>query len=400
MKKTDLMELKRTLKSKDKLTISRICTCYVNIEKQIHTKCSSFLNLQDSDRYKYENILKKLMSCKAGDTLQTLPLKNDECKKALDTIRKSELKQEDITEAFLTKIVESYEELNNYAIFLFYSAYDIPAKGKDKLKQDESDEVYQAIYGVICPMKETEPGLSYYHSDQEFHHRDLEQLVGDPIVGFMYPDFDDRETNDQNYVYGICKPQYPHKELQEKLFGSRSITTSKDQANILNETLAEVFADNSAQKVANVSGSIMNKIKEYKDPEPEEEEDDYENIEEFTQTENLNDSGEKKTKKKAKPAPEIDIEIIKEAAIEGGANEEEAETFASLYKEKSGSESTAIRIDKISKKSKIKVEDIDITVPSEKVNKVITETKNGKKYVLIELENKDSELSINGIICS
>ncbi len=392
MQKTDLSELKRTLKSKDKLTISRICTCYVNTEKAIHTKYSSFLNLEDPDRYKYENILKKFMSCKAGDTMQTLLLKNEECKKALDAMRISELKQEELADAFLKKIVDSYDDQNNYAVFLFYSAYDIPVKGKDKQKQDESDEVYQAIYGVICPMEETQPGLSYYHSDQEFHHRDLDQLVGDPVVGFMYPDFDNREVNDQNYVYGICKPKYPHQELQQELFGTGCIVTAKDQAENLNEALAEVFSGNNAEKVTKISACIMGKIKEFQIPEPED--DDNENN--FTGSENE----ELKPKKKVpKPAPEINIETIKKATLEGGAAEEEAESVVSIIKERSGSEST-LRVDKISKKSKIKVEDIDIAVPSEKINRVLTEKRNGKKYVLIELENDKSELNINGIICN
>ena len=406
MQKSDLTELKKTLKSKDKLTISRICTCYVGTDKSIHTRYQSFLNLPDADRYKYENILKKLMSCKAGDTLQTLPFANEESKKALDTVRRSEMKQEEITEALLRKITECFDEMNNYAIFLFYSAYDIPVKGKDKLKQDESEEVYQAIYGVICPMEETEPGLSYYHNDQEFRHRDLDQLVGDPVVGFMYPDFNDRETDDSKYVYGICKPKYPHKELQQGLFGSGSMTTAKDQAQIFNETLAEVFSDNDAEKVAKVSGTVMQKIMEYKTPKPEPEEDDYDepdiDIDNEDETEDAIEESKKSKKKPVKPAPkkEMDLSLIKEAAIEGGANEEEAENIVTTIKEKAGTNMETVRIDKLPKKSKVKIEDIDITVPADKINRVMTEKRGGKKYVIIELENESSELNINGIICT
>ena len=102
MQKTDLMELKKTLK-KDKVTISRICTCYVcGQDKKMYTNYSSFLNLPDEEFYKYLEILKKLMSCKAGDTLQTLDLNDEECKKVLTSLRTSELLRIAVTKKTIT----------------------------------------------------------------------------------------------------------------------------------------------------------------------------------------------------------------------------------------------------------------------------------------------------------
>ena len=53
-----------------------------------------------------------------------------------------------------------------------------------------------------------------------------------------------------------------------------------------------------------------------------------------------------------------------------------------------------------SKKGKIKIEDIDITLPGDRVSMVSTEKRGGKKYLVIELTDESSELIIDGISCS
>ena len=204
MLKTDLMELKKMLK-KNSVTISKMAACYVcGQDKSMYTSYQSFLNLPDEEFYKYLEILKQLMSCKAGDTMQSLPIENEDCKKILETLRWSELKQKTVADAFFEKFKGSFTEDNNYAIFLFYSAYDIPARGTDKLKQGESDEVYNAIYGVVCPVELSCPGLSYFENSKEFHNRKRDPIVGKPIIGFLYPDYHNKEVVESKIAYGIC----------------------------------------------------------------------------------------------------------------------------------------------------------------------------------------------------
>ena len=62
-------------------------------------------------------------------------------------------------------------------------------------------------------------------------------------------------------------------------------------------------------------------------------------------------------------------------------------------------QSDKLRVDKVAKKGKIKCEDIDISIPAEKMDSVKVEVRNGKKCVIIELSNETSEVSVNGIVC-
>ena len=391
MLKTDLMELKKTLK-KGKVTISKMCTCYVcGEDKKMYTNFSSFLNLPDKDFYKFLEILKKLMSCKAGDTMQSLDINDEECHKAFDSLRWSELKQEGIAEAVLKKLKDCYDEINNYAIFLFYSAYDIPAKGTDKLKQDESDEVYNAIYGVICPIDTSDPGLSYFENSKEFHSRELTPIVGAPVVGFLYPDYHEREVNDKKIAYGICNPKTPHNEIPTELFGSYKTPTAAEQAKILEETLTEALDEEDAEKIVKVTknviakaNSITEKIKEDK---------------ELIKYSSDEESEESVPAPKVIAEPVASLEDIKDTIIKSGIAEDKADRFVESFKAKMPAKSDKIRVDKISKKGKIKCEDIDITVPAEKMESVKVEVRNGKKCVVIELSNEDSEVTVNGIVC-
>lgn len=409
MQKTDLMELKKTLK-KDKVTISRICTCYVcGQDKKMYTNYSSFLNLPDEEFYKYLEILKKLMSCKAGDTLQTLDLNDEECKKVLTSLRTSELRQEGVGNAFLEKIKDSCNEDNNYAIFLFYSAYDIPARGTDKLKQDESDEVYNAIYGVICPVELSEPGLSYFESNQEFHNRNRDAIVGSPFVGFMYPDYNNKEVNMDKIAYGVCNPKKPHNEIPSLLFGSYSNPTADQQAKILSETLAETLDNEDVKKVAKVTKNIIAKAATVREKIKE----DKEMVTYDNESDSVNNSSDSEYEDNAEtiisdsPAkisvinePVASFEDIKETIIESGINEDKAEKVIESFKAKMPQKTDKIRVDKISKKGKIKCDDdIDISIPAEKLENVKVELRDGKKCVVIELSDVDSEVSVNGVIC-
>lgn len=437
MQKTDLMELKKLLK-KDKVTISRICTCYVTTgtetkDKQKFFKTANFLNLPDVEFHKYIDILKKIMSCKAGDTMQTLDLKDEDCHKALDSMRWSELKQEGVAEAFLDKFIESYDEMNGYAIFLFYSAYDIPARGTDKLKQDESDEVYNAIYGAVCPIDVPDPALSLFEikdkEEYEFHSRVLDKIVGDPVIGFLYPDYNNKEVNDQKIAYGICNPKKPHNEIPTSLFGSYKTPTAAEQAKMLEETLAETLDNEETSKVAKVTKNILakvnavtEKIKEDKEMVKYEEdedtdseygyddsasedtiEDNWEDSEDIPNDNPTTAAGAKKPSKKTLPKivqePVASLQDIKETIIESGVDESKAEQFVEAFKEKLPPKQDSIRVDKVSKKGKIKCEDIDISVPADRMDNVTVEVRNGKKYVIIELSNEYADVMVNGIVC-
>ena len=72
MNKKDIMELKRRFK-KEACTFTRMCGCYVSVEKEKITKIAeTFLNLEDEEFYKYLEIAKKTLSGNIGNNLVEL----------------------------------------------------------------------------------------------------------------------------------------------------------------------------------------------------------------------------------------------------------------------------------------------------------------------------------------
>lgn len=389
MLKTDLMEIKKTIK-KDNVTISRIATCYVyGNERKMVRKDMSFLNLPEEEFYKYLEIIKKVMDCKAGDTLQSIPFKNGETKKVLDTFRQTELKSPEIIDALCEQIKESFEFLGNYLIIFYYSAYDLPARGTDKLKQNESDEVYNAIYCAICPVELSEPGLSFFEEEGEIHNRIRDWVVESPEVGFMYPDFHNRVIDDTRVAYGIRNKKDQHDELVDALFGARSLPTSAAQAQTLTMALSESLADENLEKVTEVTKNIVAKVKAI--------EERIKADEEIIKTE---DSESDEPVIKVIREPVATISDIKQVIVDSGISEEKAENFVQTYKELSPEVSDQVRVDKAYKKGKIKAENIDISIPSDKMNDVAIKEIDGKRCIVIELSDNTSEISVNGIICN
>ena len=78
MDNKDVLELKRRFK-KEACTFTRMCGCYVSVDKEKITKISeTFLNLEDEEFYKYLEIAKKTLSGKIGNNLVELNFPNEE----------------------------------------------------------------------------------------------------------------------------------------------------------------------------------------------------------------------------------------------------------------------------------------------------------------------------------
>ena len=88
--------------------------------------------------------------------------------------------------------------LGDYAVYVFHDRYDIPAKGKDHVRQGDSEEMFEYLICAICPVS----------GDYE---------PGEPECGFLFPAFMDGAAA-LNYVDVYQKDQaHPHTELLKML---------------------------------------------------------------------------------------------------------------------------------------------------------------------------------------
>ena len=225
MIKQEINEIKR-LYTPSNCSITRICGCYVDGEKNKKTEFKeAFLSLPEEEIFKYFELLRKNLSGTLGKNLLNLefPLTCEEeggTQEFLLRLRNSKLKDDALLEEFYDRIIASYEFVGNYLILLIHDAYDVPGKTLDGLTMDDaSDTVFEYIMCCICPVALSKPGLSYDAGMNEFHNRVRDWVVGVPDTGFLFPSFSDRCTDIHSTLYYSKNTEELHPEFVDGILG-------------------------------------------------------------------------------------------------------------------------------------------------------------------------------------
>ncbi len=248
MNKKEVLELKRRF-TKNGCTFTKMCGCYVNAEKEIVLNFTdTFLNLEDEEFNKYLDIAKKTLSGTIGNNLLELafPLEAEQPggkQQFLMGLRESALKNEALLDTFYHMIIDSYDYAGNYLILIYHDAYDVMTKTSDNRKLDESEEVYEYLLCSICPVALSKPGLGYLQDENRIGPRVRDWVVGAPDTGFIFPAFTDRSTDIHSVmVYGRDAKE-PHIELMEEGLGCPSKKTATQQKNEFHAIIKDAIPD-------------------------------------------------------------------------------------------------------------------------------------------------------------
>lgn len=121
MNKKEITEVKKQFTPQHS-TITRICGCYVDAEKEKRTQFKdAFFSLPEEDAFKYFDIFKKTLSGTIGKNLMTMefPLHTElegGTHEFLMRLRASQLKDDEVLEEFYDRVIEAYEYPENYLI--------------------------------------------------------------------------------------------------------------------------------------------------------------------------------------------------------------------------------------------------------------------------------------------
>lgn len=207
MNKKEIAEIKK-LFTNDKCCISKICGCYVDGNKnKITTFRHAFLSLPQEEIFKYFTIFRSSLSGTIGKNLLNMefPMETEEeggSQDFLMKLRSSHLDDDELLEIFYNKVIDNYNYGENYLILLIDANYDVPGKASDEFDMDDASEyVYEHILCNICPVKLSEEGLCYNAATNSFENRIRDWLVEKPLHGFLFPAFNDRNTDIHNILY-------------------------------------------------------------------------------------------------------------------------------------------------------------------------------------------------------
>ncbi len=246
MNKKEVTEIKRRFK-KESCTFTTMCGCYVDASKEKIVKFSqTFLNLEDEEFHKYLEIANKCLSGTVGNNLMELsfPLEEEQPggrQQILMALRDSQLKDENLVDAYYDLVIDTYDYVGNYLILLFHDAYDVPMKTTDNNYLGDSEEVYEYLLCAICPVTLSKAGLGYREEEHRIGARLRDWIVGLPETGFTFPCFTDRSTDLHSVLLYTKDTKEPHKEFWENGLGcsSKRTATEKQSAftNMVTQTL-------------------------------------------------------------------------------------------------------------------------------------------------------------------
>ena len=367
MNKREISEIKKQFK-KDNNAITRICGCYVDAEKNIRTTLKeAFFALSEEEIFKYYEIFKKTLSGGIGKNLHNLEYSirdegEDSAHALLMKLREEKLADDETVDSFYNKVIENYDYGENYYIILIHSAYDVPGKASDNEEMfDASEEVYHHILCCICPVKLSEPGLSYNEATNLIEERPRDWWVQPPMTGFLFPAFNDRSSDIHSLLYFSKNPEELHTEFIDACLGAPSPISFRSQKEAFQEILSDTLGDSC----------------------------DYTIVRHETLTE-LAEEHKEDMEPLALTKPQV-----RDLLEKSGVEPERLEHFDTVYKEAAG-EDTSILVPAITGTGKfaVKTPDVDIKVNPDRLDLVETRFIEGRRCLVIAVENN---VEVNGM---
>lgn len=371
MNDKEIGEIRRHLR-RERSNITAIYGCFVNDNKEIITQFRMGTGIMpENESEKFFALFRKVLSGSVGKNIidisfKTSQVAGSEEHKLLMDLRSSQLKDETVLEGFFKKVIDTVVMEGNYLILIGCDGYDVPFKSKDdSFQKDASEETYTYLVCAICPVKQTNANLHYVAEEKLFHDGAMNQFIGAPSLGFLFPAFDNRSTNIYNALYYTRDVKNSQDALVEALFNAPIPKPAAEQKKCFEALLTETLGDEcSIDVVQQVHEQLCQRIemhKESKVPEP----------------------------------LMVDKDEVKKILSECGVSEEGLSKFNVQYDEVFGFESALHPKNIIDNKHfEVQTPDVVIKVDPAKSDLIETRIIGGVKYIMV---CADENVEVNGV---
>lgn len=370
MNKKECNEIKK-LFTPANCAVSRICGCYVDAEKNKKTELKeAFLSLPEEEAFKYFTIFRNGLSGTIGKNLLNMefPLHAEEeggTQNFLLKLRDSELKDDGLIEEFYDRIIANFDYGENYYIILIHCAYDIPAKATDGSEMfDASDYVYEFIQCTICPVKLSKAGLCYNSMTNAIENRIRDWLVEAPVTSFLFPAFNDRNTDLHSLLFYAKNGEQLPDTLIDEVLGCHTPMSAKSQKETFQAIVEETLGDNC----------------------------DFETVKSIH--ENLSELAEETKDEPVQPV--LNKTQLKQLLENNGADPEKLQEFDSRYADVEDGPETSFTVSNVvnTRSFEIKTPDVIIKVAPDKTDLVENRMIDGRPCLVIAI---NEHVEINGI---
>ena len=136
-------------------------------------------------------------------------------------LRDEKLADDETVDTFYNKVIENYVVRRKLLYYPDHSATMCRKASDNEEMFDASEEVYNHILCCICPVKLSEPGLSYNEATNAIEERPRDWWVQTPMTGFLFPAFNDRSSDIHGVLYFSRNPEELHSEFIDACLARR-----------------------------------------------------------------------------------------------------------------------------------------------------------------------------------
>ena len=375
MDKKEIAEIRKIL-TKDHCRIDKIAGCFVGEDGAVIAQIKdTFHALSEEDTAGYLELFRKALMGKIGRNLYSMefPLSEEQQggrQAQLYQLLRSQFTEPGLIERLCDRIVQNLDHAGRHLILLGMGAYDIPSKTSDgEEMEDASDYVYQFVICCICPVVEVKEGLCFDEETLSFVSKRSDLGVQMPMLGFLFPAFNDRMPDIHELLYYAKNEDERHLELVDELVGAEEVPVTES-------VQKEIFTE----LVEKTLGRACN----------------FENVK--TLTENMNEMIREDKEQGAEAPLELGrsqvlnlIALTRPAEERGGIEE----SFEKAYEETVGTEQP-FRAESIGGRTvmEIKSPSIKISVKSDMTALITTKIIDGREFLMIPVQD---DIEVNGI---
>lgn len=370
MNKKEINEIKKNFSDDcGFFTVNHVVTAFVDAEKNIKCKTNQLYNTIPQDESELIMInLKKILSGSIGKNLLEYSFPKDAYLEGgaqlfLHEVLSSKLLDDDIVDKFLNTIVEKVEYVSTYTIFTAHCTYSVLKKNKNDDFEDEADMDYNFIVTAICPVNLRIDGLVYNEQNNSISKKESsDRIVELPTDGFLFPLFNDRAPDVNGVLYYTKNAKKPNTSVVNELLGCEFSMTCQNEKDTFKAILNNVVGDELDYEIIT---TVNEKIQEIVDQSAHETE-----------------------------IPTIDNHKLSSILWEAGVSQDKLDSLPKVYESAVGDKPlTAVNL--VEKKTVVTVPSITVNIGKDAVDKVKTQIIDGRKCLIIDLD--DPEIAVNGL---
>lgn len=366
----EVAEIRRRF-NPQKTNIIGVHGCYVNENREIVAEFNQPLAaLTQDETESMLALLKKLLSGGLDRNLIDIEFSNEQVlggeeHKRLLKLRDSALCDEPELKALFSDIIETVRVEGAYLILAAADNYDVFTYREDGKKDEDSTELFKYFLCGVFPVKMTKPQLSFAAFDNTFKNIVANSVITAPLLGFMFPAFDDRAANIYNTLFYTKDSAANNSEIIDCLFKAEPPMPAAEQRETFNSLLNGVTNDeNNLEIIKNIQDEIGGMITEHK---------------------------ESREREPLAVSRDDICDILRSADIA----DEKIETFKAEFDESFGEKARLNPQNLVeTKRLELTGADISIKINPERSELVETRVIDGVKYILIRA---DEEIEVNGV---